>query len=176
MASQPELLNAFSKEYLDAVNKRDEPATALEADTAEPWELRAAGKRFALFRPWESFEKGDRPPGIFRFRDIGLLFRLIWPAVGRDRIFTLRATPSADGYAVESTDEAIVAFLRDFNPDVTFAAHIASYLLRSPYALALLVWLAGPNVQKQVGRILGSLVSGAGPEAVEDEPSPGRPP
>jgi hypothetical protein len=164
MASQPELLNAFSREYLDAVDKRDEPATALEADTAEPWELRATGKRFALFRPWESFEKGDQPPGIFRFQEIGLLFRLIWPAVGRDRIFTLKTTPTPDGFAVQSTDEAIVAYLRVFNPDVTFAAHVAGYLLRSPYALALLVWLAGPNVQKQVGRILGSLVSGVSSE------------
>ena len=171
MASQPELLNAFSREYLDAVDKRDEPATALEADTAEPWELRPSGKRFALFRPWESFEKGDRPPGVFRFREIGLLFRLIWPAVGRDRIFTLRTTPTAEGYAVKSTDDAIVAFLRDFNPDVTFAAHIAGYLLRSPYALALLVWLAGPNVQKQVGRILGGLVSAPSPEGTDGETS-----
>ncbi len=169
MAPHPELLNAFSREYLDAVNELAEPATALEADTAEPWELRAAGKRFALFRPWESFEKGDRPPGIFRFRDIGLLFRLIWPAVGRDRIFILRTTPTADGYAVQSSDDAIVAFLRDFNPDVTFAAHVAGYLVRSPYALALLVWLAGPSVQKQVGRILGGLASGAGREGADDE-------
>jgi len=165
MAPQPELLNAFSPEYLEAIDERSEPVTAVEADTAEPWELREAGKRFALFRPWESFEQGDRPPGIFRFREIGLLFRLIWPAVGRDRIFTLKTTPNADGYAVETSDDAIVAYLRDFNPDVTFAAHVAGYLLRSPYALALLVWLAGPEVQKQIGRILGSLVSSSDPES-----------
>ena len=51
MASHPELLNAFSREYLEAVNQRDEPVTSIEADTAEPWELRPAGNRFALFRP-----------------------------------------------------------------------------------------------------------------------------
>jgi len=167
MALQPELLNAFSREYLDAVDKRDEPSTAHEADTSEPWELREAGKRFALFRPWESYEKGDQPPGLFRFREIGLLFRLIWPAVGRDRLFNLKTTPTADGYAVESSDDAIVAYLRDFNPDVTFAAHVAGYLLRSPYALAILLWLAGPTAQKQVGRILGTLATGADPEEAD---------
>jgi hypothetical protein len=87
--------------------------------------------------------------------------------VGRDRLFNLKTTPTADGYAVESSDDAIVAYLRDFNPDVTFAAHVASYLLRSPYALAILLWLAGPTAQKQVGRILGTLVSGAGPEEAD---------
>ena len=168
MAPQPELPNAFSLEYLDAVDQRDEPSTAHEADTAEPWELRAAGNRFALFRPWESFEKGDQPPGLFRFREIGLLFRLIWPAVGRDRIFILKTTPTAEGYAVES-DDAIVAYLRDFNPDTIFAAHVAGYLLRAPYALALLLWLAGPTVQRQVGRILASLASDAGPEETGGE-------
>jgi hypothetical protein len=169
MASQPEILNAFSRDYLEAVDKRDEPSTTLEADTAEPWELRAVGNRFALFRPWESFEKGDRPPGLFRFREVGLLFRLIWPAIGRDRLFTLRTTPSADGYPVEAADQALVAYLRDFNPDVTFAAHVAGYLVRSPFALALLLWLAGPTTQKQVGRILGNLASGAGLEESDGE-------
>ena len=167
MAPDLELLSAFSREYLEAVDKLDEPATALEADTSEPWVLREVGNRFALFRPWESFEKGDRPPGLFRFRDIGLLFRLIWPAVGRDRLFTLRTTPSADGYAVESSDQTLVAYLRAFNPDMTFAAHVAGYLLRSPYALALLLWLAGPTTQKQVGRILANLASGASPEDMD---------
>jgi hypothetical protein len=165
MASHPELLNAFSREYLEAVDQRDEPVTSIEADTAGPWELREVGNRFALFRPWESFETGDRPPGLFRFREIGLLFRLIWPAIGRDRLFTLRTTPSTDGYAVEAADQALVGYLRDFNPDVTFATHVAAYLLRSPYALALLLWLAGPLVQRQVGRILGNLASGGSPES-----------
>lgn len=164
MASHAELLNAFSREYLAAVGQRDEPSTAHEADTSEPWELRAVGNRFALFRPWEGFEKGDRPPGLFRFQEIGLLFRLIWPAIGRDRLFTLRTTATADGYPVESSDQALVAYLREFNPDATFAAHVAGYLLRSPHALALLLWLAGPATQKQVGRILGTLASGATPE------------
>ena len=46
--------------------------------------------------------------------------------------------------------------------DAVFAAHLASYLIRTPYALAYLVWLAGPSAQREVGKMLGDLASGPG--------------
>lgn len=36
---------------------------------------------------------------------------------------------------------------------------LGGHALRSSYILALLVWLAGPEVQEEVGRILGHLAS-----------------
>jgi hypothetical protein len=163
MADDPKLVNAFSQEYLDAVREQDDPATALEAETAEPWEVREADGRYGLFHPWEDFRQGDAPPGLFYFRDTALLFRAVWPALGRDRLFRLRGTPTAEGYAVETPDQ-IVGHLRTFNPDAVFGAHIGSHLLRSPHALAVLMWLAGPTVQRTAGRVLGSLASGGSGE------------
>jgi len=69
--------------------------------------------------------------------------------------------------AVESSD-GVVAHLREFNPDAIFAAHAASYRVRTPYTLALLLWVAVPTVQMQVGRILGSLGSGASAETGDE--------
>ena len=161
MASERRFLNAFSTEYLEAVRERDDPSTALEADTAEPWEVREAAGRYGLFRPWEKEEDGEAPRALFKFEETAWLFRLIWPALGRDRLFRLSPTPAAEGYPVE-TGETTVAYLRGFNPEAVFAAHLASYLIRTPYALAYLVWLAGPTAQREVGRMLADLASGPG--------------
>lgn len=162
MAEGPKSPNAFSPEYLETVRERDDPSTALEAEMAEPWEVREAGSLFGLFHPWESLEQGDTPPGKFYFRETALLFRLIWPALGRDRLFRLSGTATTEGYPVETADQ-VVGYLRSFNPEAIFGVHIGSHLLRSPYSLAVLLWLSGPTVQKEVGRILSEMAMGGGP-------------
>lgn len=161
MIGERKLRNAFSPEYLDAVRERDDPSTASEADTAEPWEVRPVAGRYGLFRPWENAEEGDRPRALFESEETAWLFRVIWPAVGRDRTFRLSPRPEAEGYPVRE-GEPTVAFLKSFNPDAAFAAHLASYLVRTPHALAYLVWLAGPIVQREVGRALAGLASDPG--------------
>jgi hypothetical protein len=171
MADDPKRANAFSLEYLESVRERDEPPTALEGETAEPWEVREAGDLYGLFHSWESPEQGDQPTGAFHQRETALLFRLIWPALGRDRLFRLGDRQETEGYPVESAGQ-VVGFLESFNPDAAFGAHIGSHLLRSPYSLALLLWLSGPTVQKQTGRILASLVAGAGPGEAVIPPRP----
>jgi hypothetical protein len=162
MAEDPKSPNAFSPEYLETVRERDDPSTALEAEMAEPWEVREAGSLFGLFHPWESLDRGDSPPGMFYFRETALLFRLIWPALGRDRLFRLSGTLTPEGYPVEAADQ-VVGYLRSFNPEAIFGVHIGSHFLRSPYSLAVLLWLSGPTAQKEVGRILGELAEGGGP-------------
>jgi hypothetical protein len=163
MASERKLVNAFSPEYLEVVTVRNDPSTSLEAETAEPWEVRReAADRYGLFRPWEKGEDGKAPRALFKFEETAWLFRLIWPALGRDRIFRLGATPAAEGFPVELEDNTTVAYLRGFDPDAVFAAHLASYLIRTPYALAYLVWLAGPTAQREVGSMLADLASGPG--------------
>lgn len=162
MAEDPRSVNAFSSDYLAALRERDDPTTALEAETAEPWEVREAGSLFGLFHPWEALERGDTPPGVFYFRETALLFRSIWPALGRDRLFRLSGTPTAEGYPVETADQ-VVGYLKSFNPEAIFGVHVGSHFLRSPYSLALLLWLSGSTAQKQAGRILGELARGGGP-------------
>lgn len=171
MADDPKSVNALSLEYLEAVREQDDPATAMEGETAEPWEVREAGEGYGFFHPWESLERGDTPPGVFRFRETALLFRLIWPALGRDRRFRLGGTPRAEGYPVEAEDQ-VVGFLKSFNPEAIFGVHIGSHFLSSPYALALLLWLSGPTVQKQVGRILSEFAAVGGPDEAVSAPRP----
>jgi hypothetical protein len=163
MADDVKSTNAFSLEYLEDVLERDEPSTALEAETAEPWEVREVDGSYGLFHPWESPGRGDMPQGVFKFREMALIFRLIWPALGRGHLIRLNSTPTAEGYPIEVANQ-VVGFLKDFNPEATFGVHIGSHLLRSPYSLAVLLWLSGPSVQKEVGRILAELAARGGPE------------
>lgn len=165
MAIERRFLNAFSTEYLEAVRERDDPSTALEADTSEPWEVRKVGDLYGLFRPWDA---GEAPRALFHFEETAWLFRLIWPALGRDRVFRLSPTSAPPGYPVEA-GEITVAYLQGFNPDAVFAAHLASYLIRTPYALAYLVWRAGPTAQREVGSLLADLASGPGPARPDGE-------
>jgi hypothetical protein len=170
MASKLQLVNAFSPEYLDAMEERDDPSTAPEADTAEPWEVRGAAGRYGLFHPWERWEEGNVPRALFQFEEIAWLFRLIWPALGRERMFRLGGTPDPQGYPVE-TLEQVVAHLREFNPEAALAAHVASYFVRTPAALARLLWLAGPTAQTTVGQILAELAGRDEPETPAAEPA-----
>ncbi|HEX4962279.1 MAG TPA: hypothetical protein VF173_15695 [Thermoanaerobaculia bacterium] len=156
---QPETLNAFSAEYLDAVKQHDEPSTALEADTAGPFSLVEQEGMLALFRSWESRERGDVPQALFRDRETALLFQAIWPAVGRNRLFHLRTSPAAGGFELEQEGE-LVGSLHNFVPDAVLGGHFASYLTRMPWSLALLLEACGPTAQRHIGQLLGARLLG----------------
>jgi hypothetical protein len=152
---QEEPLNAFRDDYLNAVKLHDEPSTSFEADTAGPFSLIEQRGMLALFRSWESSEKGDVPLALFRQRETALLFQAIWPAVGRSRLFNLRTTPTAHGFELEQEGQP-VGSLQTFNPEAVLGGHFVSYLTRNPWSMALLVEACGPNAQRHVGQILGA--------------------
>ncbi len=149
--------NAFSDDYLNAVKQQDEPSTSFEADTAGPFSLVEQSGMVALFRSWESSERGDMPLALFHQRETALLFQAIWPAVGRNRLFNLRPTPTAHGFELEKEGE-LAGSLLTFNPEAVLGGHFVSYLTRSPLSMALLVEACGANAQRHVGQILGTRV------------------
>jgi len=156
MSTQPaEPFNAFSEEYLGAVRGHDEPSAAHEAETSGPFSLVEQEGTLALFRAWESYAGGDLPQAVFRHRETALLFQALWPAVGRSRIFRLRAAPAAAGYELEQEGEIAGSFL-NFNADAVLGGHFASYLTRTPLSMALLLEASGPAAQRHIGRILGA--------------------
>ncbi|HEX7180739.1 MAG TPA: hypothetical protein VF756_02765 [Thermoanaerobaculia bacterium] len=150
--SDPQLGNAFKSEFLELLREQDEPFLSTEGETIGPWELRRDEGRYALYRLWEGREHGDRPEAAFRYRDAGLLFLAVWPAVGRDPIFRV-GDRGADGFAVEC-GSSTVGHVRVFNDELLYAAHVAACIVRSPIALAALFEAAGPVVQEKAGQIL----------------------
>ena len=160
MSDQPiEPLNAFTKDYLAAVQERDDPSTSREADTSGPFKLVEQNGMLALYREWESSAGGDLPLALFHHRETALLFQAIWPALGRTDLVRLRPEPSAQGFQLEMEGQ-IVGSLRSFDHEAVLGAHFLSYLARTPQSLALLVEAAGPTAQKHAGRLLGARVLG----------------
>jgi hypothetical protein len=160
MSDQPtEPLNAFTPDYLAAVQERDDPSTSREAETSGPFKLVEQNGMLALYRSWESAVSGDLPLALFHHRETALLFQALWPALGRTDLFRLRPEPSAQGFTLEVGGQ-IVGSLRSFDPEAVLAGHFLSYLARTPQSLALLVEAAGPTAQRHVGRLLGARVLG----------------
>jgi hypothetical protein len=157
-----EPINAFSQEYLEAVQEQDEPSTTLAAETAGPFSLVEQQGMVALFHAWESHQAGDMPQALFHQRETALLFQAIWPAVGQRPLFRLRDEPCAAGYVLEEEGRQAGSF-QSFNPDTATGGHFASYLARTPWSLALLVEASGPVAQRHLGRILGRRMQGARP-------------
>ena len=145
---------AFSEEYREWLLERNEPFLSAESEGAGPWELRYQDGSFSLFRVWEGFEHGDAPEAVFATREASLIFFAVRPAVGRDSLYRTLEPMTENGFAVESAGQ-IAGHLRFFNPAWLQAAHVGACLARSPMALAALLVAGGPELQEQVGRILG---------------------
>jgi hypothetical protein len=160
MSDQPiEPLNAFTPDYLAAVQQQDEPSTSREAETSGPFTLVEQKGMLALYRAWESAAGGDLPLALFHHRETALLFQALWPALGRTDLIRLRPEPAAQGYNLEAGGQ-IVGSLRSFDPEAVLGGHFLSFLARTPHSLALLVEAAGPTAQKHVGRLLGARMLG----------------
>jgi hypothetical protein len=154
VGASPLLSNAFSEAYLERLREGSETFGSGEGEAAGPWELRHREGEYPLFRAWEGFEHGDMPEAVFRVREAALLFFAVRPASGRDPLFRAPDPVTGQGFAVESAGQ-VIGHLRFFNPDWLHAAHVAACLARSPVAMAALLEAGGPDLQEQVGRILG---------------------
>lgn len=146
--------NAFAPDFLADLRRRDEPVGAAEAELVGPWRIDPTPEGFALFRRWESAERGDAPFARFRRREDALLFFAVLPGAGRDPMYRLRPEATPAGYGVDSAGE-VSGGLQDFEPEVVSAAAVAAAVVRSPLSLAALLEAAGPLVLEKAGELLG---------------------
>lgn len=148
-------LNAFSSEYLDALQQRDEPESGFSLDPG-PVELREAGGRYALFRTWQKPEAGDTPLATFATRVDGQLFLAAHSVLARARAYVLKDAEAGpgEGFPVER-EGRIAGHLHVFDPDWAFTAHVLASMVRSPEDLAKVLAVVGPSGQQELGAILG---------------------
>ena len=152
---EPDAANAFTEHFLSVLRGREETPWALEAELHTRWfpEERAHGG-FALVREEESVGIGDEPVAVLKTRDLALLLASVLPAAGRDALFRLERQPYAEGFAIQGEFGEVVGHLRNHDPRLVEALHLAACLARSPDALATLLEAAGPTAVERVGRIL----------------------
>lgn len=149
-------VTAFSPEYLAALRERDEPPTAVDPEIVGPWRIWERDGLSHIFRDWERFETGHQPVASFKLREDAFLFVAALRASVRPMIFRVRSEgpPDPEGYRVERDGE-LVGYLRRDRAELLVIAHAMSNLVRSPVDLALLLQIAGSEVQKMAGEILG---------------------
>ena len=163
MSDRVTLRNAFSSQYLQALEERDEPG-GLAADGMDRLVLRQSGDRFGLFRPWRSWEAGDTPEAELGSREDALLFLAAWTVRARSPRYELQAAGTGEpaGYPVVR-EGRVAGRLRAFDPELLLIANSLAGLAISAETLALLLEVTGPTRQREVGEILGRTV---------EEPSP----
>lgn len=155
MARNPIGINAFTPEYLKALKERDETEAGAEPESGTPLVLRERAGKFALFRPWKSFEAGDSPEAEFDNREDALRFLAARGALSRPRPYEIESAEGrmAEGFTLRKAGRES-GRLRTFDPDWVFGANLLASTARSSEDLAAVVSTAGPERQRELGEIL----------------------
>jgi hypothetical protein len=144
--------NAFTPEYLELLEQRDEPVTAAEADVAGPWHLEAyPASGWAVLRQGESLES-SQPVAIFSKKDAARLAAAVLPSTGRRSRYRLGQDPDALGYPVFD-DAQVVGHIEHFHEDLVIALNVVEALVSSPGDLAWLLDAAGGLALNHAGKI-----------------------
>ena len=144
--------NAFTAEYLELLEQRDEPVTAAEADVAGPWHLEAhPATGWAVLRQGESLES-SQPVAIFSKKDAARLAAAVLPSTGRRSRYRLGQDPDQLGYPVYD-DAQVVGHLEHFHEDLVIALNVVDALVSAPGDLAWLLDAAGNLALTHAGKI-----------------------
>ncbi len=161
--------NLVSPAFLTLLRELDESLTASEADLSGPWKHEAIPGQpgaVAVLREWEDLERGDVPEGVLWHPETARLLALALPLLGREALYHLAETESAEGFALAAVygeqGSQIAGWLRRYEPRTVEALHLLEGLVRSPKALATLLQAAGAGAIEQVGRILAAWLEAGG--------------
>ena len=184
MSDDAQSNSAFSEEYRAILQARDEPDTPWAGDALKPVVILSTQGGFGLFRPWQNPQAGDVPLAVFAHLADARLAAVAHSVIRRTRHYRLRepATPLvSNGYAVFRDGDAS-GWLQAFDPEWIDAMNVLTWITQFAEGLAVMLDLAGPTFQGELGEILGrgfsSLLQLNMPEDAADEetrPEPGRP-
>jgi len=145
--------NAFTPEYLDLLNQRDEPPTASDADAAGPWHLEPAPDgRTAVLRVGESLTRGDVPAGDFLMKQAAQLASALSPGTGKSKRYRQGKDADGRGYPVYYDGE-LAGHLRVFDEDLIASMNAADALISAPYDFAWLLDAAGGLALERTGKV-----------------------
>lgn len=149
--------NAFSSEYLTLLEQRDEPEGPWADPAAKPLVILNLREGYGLFHPWQDPRKGDEPMAVFENVDDARLALVARAALRQTRHYRLhkpQGPPPPHGFAVLREGE-VTGSIRNFEPEWIDAMNVLTVMAQSPEGLAMVLYLAGPSTQEEVGEILG---------------------
>lgn len=146
------LENAFQPAFLDRLLDQDQPATALAAATAGPWEVAPAdGGRF---RVESGAAAGDEEPAaVLDERQAALLLAAALPGSSGRELYRLRPERRAGGYELLRGGRPL-GRLAWFDPHLVATVAALEHIVASPRALALVLEAAGHDALQRAGRLL----------------------
>jgi hypothetical protein len=154
--------NAFTPEYLDLLNRRDEPPTASDADAAGPWHLeQTPDGRWAVLRVGESLARGDAPSGEFLTQQAAQLAAGFYPGTGKSKRYRLGKHAEDRGYPVYYDGE-LAGYLPVFDEDLIASMNTGDALISAPYDLAWLFDAVGGVALERTGKLSLARARGEG--------------
>lgn len=149
----PGLENAFQLAFLERLLDQDQPATALAAATAGPWEVAPAERgRFRVERSGEA-GAGEEPAAVVDERQAALLLAAALPGSSGRELYRLRPERRREGYELLRAGRSL-GFLAWFDPHLVGTLAALEHIVSSPRALALLLEAAGHDALWRAGRLL----------------------
>ena len=145
--------NAFTSEYLQLMNQRDEPVTSTAADVAGPWHLEPhpLEEGWAVQRQGASLTSSPAYAS-FKHKDAARLAAAVLPSTGRRPRYHLGKDPDALGYPIFDGPE-LVGHVQHFDPAFLAALNFADALISAPVDLAWLLDAAGGLALDHAGKI-----------------------
>lgn len=147
-----EPVNAFDPEFLADLEEMDTLEATLEAELAGPWRIHRVDDEFGLYRLWESPEMGSTPEAVFGEMSDALRFLAATLPAGRESAIRIEERHK-EGFPVWSYGTRI-GRLRWSSEPLVQSFHAVETLSRSPYYLTALIVAAGPQVIREVGKML----------------------
>lgn len=170
------LRNAFSEEYRTLLRERDEPDGPWAENAAKPLVVWRLPDGFGLFRPWQDPQAGDEPLAVFADLADARLAVVARAMIRRNPCYQLREPQyphPVEGYALLREGQE-KGRLRSYEPEWIHVMNVLTSTAQSAEGLAVVVDLAGPTTQEEMGEILGR--SFAIPcQEEETRPEPVRP-
>ena len=183
MSTEGQSKSAFSTEYRASLRERDEPDTPWAGDAMKQVVILEHEGGFGLFRPWQDPSAGDKPLAAFAELADARLATVAHAINRRTQHYLIRAprTPGVpDGFTVFRDGKAS-GWIQHFDPDWVTVMNVLTWIAQWAEGLAVMLDLAGPTIQVELGEILGRCYlvpsrPGATDEPTRPEPAQPMPP
>jgi|GEM_PF-1321071 len=180
MSTEDQSKSAFSTEYRASLRERDEPDTPWAGDAMKPVVILEHEGGFGLFRPWQDPGAGDKPLAVFTELADARLAAVAHSVIRRTQHYQIREPRTlgvADGYTVFRDGDGR-GWLQGFDPDWVTVMNVLTWIAQWSEGLAVMLDLAGPTIQVELGEILGrsyQVLSGPGAPDEPTRPEPVHP-
>jgi hypothetical protein len=149
----------FAEEFLAWLAAGDEPATALEAEVAQPWHVEPDPLGgWAVLSEEESLAAGDAPVITLLRKEYALVAAAVLPGTGKRLRFQIGDDRCERGFPVLLAG-AVVGHIRHFREELVDAMTVVEALLSSPADFAWLLEAMGATAAGRMEKVAAGRIA-----------------